>query len=62
MILPQPGKRDIHLRTVDNQWLVYRFSPSDERAMQWEVMRVFKTPEEAREFAFPAKPVRAKKA
>ena len=62
MILPQPGKRDIHLRTADNQWLVYRFSPSDERAMQWEVMRVFKTPEEARVFAFPPKVGKVKKA
>lgn len=59
MILPQPGKRELRERSFDKQTVVYRFLPSDDRAMQWEALRVFKTPEEAKEFAFPRK---AKKA
>lgn len=59
MILPPPGKREIKERLFDKLTVVYRFSPSDERAMQWEAMCVFKTLDEAKEFAFPKK---AKKA
>jgi hypothetical protein len=59
VILPQPGKRELRERSFDKQTVVYRFLPSDDRAMQWEALRVFKTPEEAKEFAFPRK---AKKA
>lgn len=53
MILAQPGKREIREREADHQWLVYRFDPALETAMQWEIVRVFETREEARDFAFP---------
>jgi len=59
VILPQPGKRELRERAFDKYTVVYRFMPSEDRAMQWEALRVFKTDAEAREFAFPKK-VKAK--
>ena len=59
MILPQPGKRELRERSFDKQTIVYRFMPSEERAMQWEALRVFEKPEDAKEFAFPKKTKKA---
>ena len=59
MIHPQPGKRELRERSFDKHTIVYRGRPSEERAMQWEALRVFEKPEDAKEFAFPKKTKKA---
>lgn len=52
MIVAQPGKREIRQR-ADGQWMVYRFDPFLMTAMQWEIVRIFKTKDEAKAFCAP---------
>lgn len=39
---PRPGEINLRRREFDGRLLVYQFSPSAERAMQWEIIAVKK--------------------
>ena len=52
-VLAQPGRREVRQRHYDKSYLVYRFDPTLPTMMQWEIVRIFKTLDEAKDFAFP---------